>query len=134
MAVILPILQRTFNTCNKVLYGMEGDVPEEEYVVPLGKADIKKEGAEVGDFPYSINGLAMARGEMAGAVKVVTYAKFGAILGVHIVGQNATELVGEAVMVMQLEATVNELANSIRVHPTISDNVTPYPPGKRLRP
>ncbi len=78
---------------------------------------------EVGDFPYSINGLAMARGEMAGAVKVVTDAKFGAILGVHIVGSNATELVGEAVMAMQLEATVNELANSIRVHPTFSESV-----------
>ncbi len=78
---------------------------------------------EVGDFPYTINGLAMARGEMAGAVKVVTDAKFGAILGVHIVGTNATELVGEAVMAMQLEATVNELANSIRVHPTFSESV-----------
>ncbi len=78
---------------------------------------------EVGDFPYSINGLAMARGEMAGAVKVVTDAKFGAIVGVHIVGSNATELVGEAVIAMQLEATVNELANSIRVHPTFSESV-----------
>jgi dihydrolipoamide dehydrogenase len=77
----------------------------------------------VGDFPYSINGLAMVRGEMAGAVKVVTDARFGAILGVHIVGNNATELVGEAVMAMQLEATVNELANSIRVHPTFSESV-----------
>ena len=96
----------------------------------VGSVGLSEEAAEdlgmdveVGDFPYSINGLAMARGEMAGAVKVVTDAKFGAILGVHIVGSNATELVGEAVMAMQLEATVNELANSIRVHPTFSESV-----------
>ncbi len=96
----------------------------------VGSVGLSEEAAEdqgmdveVGDFPYSINGLAMARGEMAGAVKVVTDSKFGTILGVHIVGQNATELVGEAVMAMQLEATVNELANSIRVHPTFSESV-----------
>ncbi|MCF8129081.1 MAG: dihydrolipoyl dehydrogenase [Deltaproteobacteria bacterium] len=96
----------------------------------VGSVGLSEEAAEdqgmdveVGDFPYSINGLAMARGEMAGAVKVVTDPKFGAILGVHIVGQNATELVGEAVMAMQLEATVNEMANSIRVHPTFSESV-----------
>lgn len=96
----------------------------------VGSVGLSEEAAEdqgidveVGDFPYSINGLAMARGEMAGAVKVVTDTRFGAILGVHIVGQNATELVGEAVMAMQLEATVNELANSIRVHPTFSESV-----------
>lgn len=96
----------------------------------VGSVGLSEEAAEdldmdveVGDFPYSINGLAMARGEMAGAVKVVTDAQFGAILGVHIVGSNATELVGEAVMAMQLEATVNELANSIRVHPTFSESV-----------
>ena len=96
----------------------------------VGSVGLSEEAAEdlgmdveVGDFPYSINGLAMARGEMAGAVKVVTDAKFGAILGVHIVGSNATELVGEAVMAIQLEATVNELANSIRVHPTFSESV-----------
>ena len=96
----------------------------------VGSVGLSEEAAEdqgmdveVGDFPYSINGLAMARGEMAGAVKVVTDAKFGAILGVHIVGSNATELVGEAVMAMQLEATVNELANNIRVHPTFSESV-----------
>ena len=78
---------------------------------------------EVGDFPYAINGLAMARGEMTGAVKVISDARYGEILGVHIVGGHATELVGEAVMAMQLEARVQELACSIRVHPTFSESV-----------
>jgi len=58
-----------------------------------------------------------------GAVKVISDSRHGEILGVHIVGSNATELVGEAVMAMQLESTVRELANSIRVHPTFSESV-----------
>lgn len=93
--------------------------------VGLSEEDAEDQGidVEVGDFPYSINGLAMCRGEMSGAVKVVTDSRHGEILGVHIVGGNATELVGEAVMAMQLEATANELARSIRVHPTFSEAV-----------
>jgi dihydrolipoamide dehydrogenase len=78
---------------------------------------------QVGSYPYSINGLAMVRGEVAGAVKIVSEAGSGEILGVHIVGTNATELVGEAVLAMQLEATVQELARSIQVHPTFSEAV-----------
>ena len=65
----------------------------------------------------------MLRSEVEGAVKVVSDAQHGEILGVHIVGDGATDLVGEAVLAMQLEATVNELARSIRVHPTYSETV-----------
>ena len=78
---------------------------------------------EVGNFPYSINGLAMSRNEMDGAAKIISDARYGEILGVHIVGARATELVGEAVLAMQLEATARELAKSIRAHPTFSENV-----------
>jgi dihydrolipoamide dehydrogenase len=93
--------------------------------VGLSEEEAEEKGieVEVGVFPYSINGLAMARNEMAGAVKIVSDARYGEILGVHIVGGNATELVGEAVLAMQLEATVPELARSIRVHPTFSESV-----------
>jgi dihydrolipoamide dehydrogenase len=93
--------------------------------VGLSEEEAEKQGydVEVGDFPYSINGLAMVRDEMGGAVKVISDARYGEILGVHIVGANATELVGEAVLAMQLEATASELANSIRVHPTFSESV-----------
>jgi dihydrolipoamide dehydrogenase len=87
------------------------------------EAEAKGLEVEVGDFPYAINGLAMARGEMTGAVKVISDARYGEILGVHIVGGHATELVGEAVTAMQLEARVQELAHSIRVHPTFSESV-----------
>ncbi len=93
--------------------------------VGLSEEDAEEKGidVEVGDFPYSINGLAMARDEMIGAVKIVSNARHGEILGVHIVGANATELVGEAVLAMQLESTARELAYSIRVHPTFSESV-----------
>ncbi len=93
--------------------------------VGLSEEEAEKQGKEieVGSFPYAINGLAMARNEAGGAVKVVAGAQYGEILGVHVVGAGATDLVGEAVLAMQLEATVNELARSIRVHPTFSETV-----------
>jgi dihydrolipoamide dehydrogenase len=93
--------------------------------VGLSEEEAEEKGTEieVGVFPYSINGLAMVRNEMAGAVKIISDARYGEILGVHIVGANATDLVGEAVLAMQLEATVPELARSIRVHPTFSESV-----------
>lgn len=78
---------------------------------------------KVGDFPYSINGVAMLRDEAMGAVKIVSDAEYGEILGVHIVGAHATEVIGEAVLAMQFECTAEELAKSIRVHPTFSESV-----------
>jgi dihydrolipoamide dehydrogenase len=77
----------------------------------------------VGEFPYAINGLAMAVNEIKGSVKVVVDDQYGKILGVHIVGPNANELIGEAVVAIQFEYTVAELAAGIRVHPTFSENV-----------
>lgn len=93
--------------------------------VGLSEEEAEKQGreVEVGLFPYSINGLAMCRNEVDGAVKVIADAKYGELLGVHIVGSQATELVGEAVLAMQLECTVRELARSLRVHPTFSEAV-----------
>ncbi len=93
--------------------------------VGLSEEEAEEKGidVEVGDFPYSINGLAMARDQMDGAVKIISDARYGEILGVHIVGASATELVGEAVTAMQLECTARELARSIRVHPSFSESV-----------
>jgi dihydrolipoamide dehydrogenase len=106
-------------------------VPRGIWSIPqVGAVGLSEEEAEgkgidieVGDFPYSINGLGMARDQMDGAVKIISDARYGEILGVHIVGASATELVGEAVMAMQLECTARELARSIRVHPTFSESV-----------
>lgn len=93
--------------------------------VGLSEEEAEKKGydVETGLFPYSINGLAMVRNQVDGAVKIVFDTRYGEILGVHIVGSNATEVIGEAVMAMQLESTVQELARSIRVHPSFSEAV-----------
>jgi dihydrolipoamide dehydrogenase len=93
--------------------------------VGLSEEEAEEKGfdVETGDFPYAINGMAMSRNQVDGAVKIVSDAQYGEILGVHIVGSNATEIIGEAVTAMQLEATVQELARSIRVHPTFSEAV-----------
>jgi len=87
------------------------------------QAERKGHEVEVGGFPYSINGYAMLRGEVDGAVKMVSDAETGEILGVHIVGSNASELVGEAVLAMQLECTVSEFAKGFRVHPAFCETV-----------
>jgi dihydrolipoamide dehydrogenase len=78
---------------------------------------------EVGDLPYAVNGLAMAENEVDGSVKIVADAQYGEILGVHIVGARATELIGDAVLAMQLEVTAQELAKSIRLHPAYSETL-----------
>jgi dihydrolipoamide dehydrogenase len=93
--------------------------------VGLSEEDAEKKGfdVETGVFPYAINGMAMSHNQVDGAVKIVFDAQYGEILGVHIVGSNATEIIGEAVTAMQLEGTVQELARGIRVHPTFSEAV-----------
>lgn len=91
--------------------------------VGLSEEDAEKKGYDVvvGTFPYAINGMAMGQGMVEGSVKVVSAAEDGGILGVHIVGENATELIGEAAFAMGLECTVEELAYNIRLHPTYSE-------------
>jgi len=93
--------------------------------VGLTEEEAEKKGfeVEVGDFPYAINGLAMGYGDVDGAVKIVMEAETEEVLGIHIVGAHATELVGEAVMALQLECTADELAHSLRVHPTFSEAI-----------
>ena len=72
----------------------------------------------------SINGVAIARGELDGAVKIVYDAKYGEVLGVHIVGSHANELIWGASLAMQMEATVEDIARTIVVHPTFSESIT----------
>lgn len=87
------------------------------------EAENKDLDIDVGYFPYSINGYAIARNETFGAVKIITDAEYRIIYGVHLVGPHATELIGEAVLAMQLEYTTEELAASMRIHPTFSEAV-----------
>jgi dihydrolipoamide dehydrogenase len=89
----------------------------------LTEAQAKEKGYEikVGKFPFAGNSKATIVDSHDGFVKVVADAKYGEILGVHIIGPQATELIAEAVAVMELEGTVDELMFTIHAHPTLSE-------------
>jgi dihydrolipoamide dehydrogenase len=91
--------------------------------VGLTEAQAKAEGHEVkvGKFPFSANSKASIVGSHEGFVKIVADAKYGEVLGVHIIGPQATELVAEAVVAMELEATIEDLMFTIHAHPTLAE-------------
>jgi dihydrolipoamide dehydrogenase len=78
---------------------------------------------KIGKFPFKALGRAIAVGEPEGFVKVVSSAKRGEILGCHIVGPGATELVNEVAVAMKAEATVHELHDTIHAHPTFPEAI-----------
>lgn len=75
----------------------------------------------IGRFPLSFNGKALASGDSEGFVKIIADKKYGKIMGVHIVGPGASEIINEAAALMAMEITVNELADIIHAHPTVSE-------------
>ena len=89
----------------------------------LTEAQAKEKGytVKVGKFPFAGNSKATIVDSHDGFVKIVADAKYGEILGVHIIGPQATELIAEAVAVMELEGTVDELMFTIHAHPTLSE-------------
>ncbi|MGH9941449.1 MAG: dihydrolipoyl dehydrogenase [Pyrinomonadaceae bacterium] len=91
--------------------------------VGLTETAARKAGYDVkiGKFPFSASGKARILGEEEGFVKVVSEAKYDELLGVHIIGPHATELIAEAGVAMQLESTAEELGRTIFAHPTISE-------------
>jgi dihydrolipoamide dehydrogenase len=91
--------------------------------VGLTEAQAKEKGltVKVGKFPFSANSKASIVNEHEGFVKVVADAKYGEVLGVHIIGPQATELIAEAVTAMELEATVDEMMFTIHAHPTLAE-------------
>ena len=76
---------------------------------------------KIGKFPFSANSKASIVGSHEGFVKVVADAKYGEVLGVHIIGPQATEMIAEAVAAMEAETTVDELMFTIHPHPTLSE-------------
>ena len=74
---------------------------------------------KTGKFPFVGNSKATILGHHEGFIKVVTDEKYGEILGVHIIGPFATEIIAEAVAAMQLEATVDDLMSTVHAHPTV---------------
>ncbi|MBE0642338.1 MAG: dihydrolipoyl dehydrogenase, partial [Bacteroidales bacterium] len=77
----------------------------------------------VGKFPYSASGKASAAGSKDGFVKVIFDAKYGEWLGAHMIGDNVTEMIAEAVVARKLETTGHEILKSVHPHPTMSEAV-----------
>ena len=78
---------------------------------------------KVGKFPFLANSKATIIGQHDGFVKVVADEKYGEILGVHIIGPSAYELIAEAVAAMEAEATVETMMSTIHAHPTLYEAV-----------
>ena len=93
--------------------------------VGLTEEQAREQGLEiqVGKFPWVGNGRAVASGDAAGFVKVIRGTKYSEILGAHIVGPHATELIAEFVIGRHLESTVEEIEKAIHPHPTLSEAI-----------
>ena len=75
----------------------------------------------VGRFPVSANGKSMTMGEKEGIAKIIADKKTGEILGAHILSPRATDMISEVCLAMGLEATLDEIADTIHPHPTVSE-------------
>ena len=93
----------------------------------LGLTEQKAKAAgydiKVGKFPYSASGKASASGQKDGFVKLIFDAKYGELLGAHMIGGNVTEMIAELVVAKRLEITGHELIKSIHPHPTMSEAI-----------
>ena len=89
------------------------------------EAQAKEKGynVKIGKFPFTANSKASIIGNHDGFIKVVSDGKYGEILGVHIIGPRATELISEAVTALELEATVEEMMFTIHAHPTLYEGL-----------
>ena len=94
--------------------------------VGLTETDAKKQyqNVKVGRFPYKANGRALISNEVSGLIKVISGGEEDEVLGIHILAPLATELIAEAVLAVQMEATVDELIQAIHAHPTFSEGMT----------
>lgn len=106
-------------------------VPAPIYTVPevasvgMSEEEARAQGYDVitGRFPFRPLGRAMALNEQEGMVKVVAERRYGELLGVHIVGPYATEMIHEGVAAIKLESTVEEMMTAIHAHPTLSEAI-----------
>ena len=108
-----------------------GNIPGCTYCFPevasvgMTEAQAKDAGHEIkiGKFPFSASGKASASGHKDGFVKLIFDAKYGELLGGHMIGANVTEMVAELVVLRKLETTGHELIKTIHPHPTLSEAV-----------
>jgi dihydrolipoamide dehydrogenase len=77
----------------------------------------------IGRFPFSASGKASAAGKKDGFIKLIFDAKYGELLGAHMLGANVTEMIAEAVAARKLETTGHEIIKAVHPHPTMSEAV-----------
>ncbi len=92
-------------------------------VVGLAEHEVKASGRryKVGKFPYSANGRARTMGDTAGFVKVIVDAESTEVLGAHLIGPNASELIAELVLGVEYRATADDIGPMVHAHPTLSE-------------
>jgi len=108
-----------------------GNIPNATYCHPevasigMTEAQVKEKKIDykIGKFPFSANGRARTSGDIEGFVKIIRDAKYGEILGAHIIGAHATELIHELAVARENEFTVEEVDLAIHAHPTLSEAV-----------
>lgn len=108
-----------------------GNIPGCTYTTPevasvgMTEAAAKEKGYDikVGKFPFSASGKASAAGQKDGFVKLIFDAKYGELLGAHLIGANVTEMIAELVTARKLETTGRELIKSVHPHPTMSEAI-----------
>lgn len=124
-------------TCVEKIAGMHveaidySNIPGCTYCVPevasvgMTEKEAKEKGFElkVGKFPFSASGKASAAGAKEGFVKMIYDAKYGELLGAHMIGMNVTEMIAEIVAAKKLETTGHEILKAIHPHPTMSEAV-----------
>jgi len=106
-------------------------IPNCIYTIPeiasigLTEREAKAKGLQVmlGRFPFISNGRAVAMGESEGFVKVIAEKKLGQVVGVHILGDHATDLIGGPVLSLAMETTTKELGKTVQAHPTLMEAV-----------
>ena len=93
--------------------------------VGLTEQEAKEEGVDfqVARFPFSASGKAMALGNMEGQVRIICEKGSGKVLGMHIMGPRATDLIAEGVMAIRLGATAKDIAETIHAHPTLPEAI-----------
>ncbi|HAI97618.1 MAG: dihydrolipoyl dehydrogenase [Cycloclasticus sp.] len=118
----------------EVIYGEEPDInydviPSVIYTNPeiawVGQTEQQLKSAgekiKVGMFPFSASGRAQAMGDTTGMVKIISSEETDQILGVHVIGPQASELIAEAVLAMEYSASTEDLALTVHAHPTLSE-------------
>ncbi|MEW6654175.1 MAG: dihydrolipoyl dehydrogenase [Bacteroidota bacterium] len=106
-------------------------IPGCTYCVPqvasvgMTEKKAKEEGREIkiGKFPFMASGKAFAAGERDGFVKLIFDAKYGELLGAHIIGPEATELISEITLAKSMEATYESIIKTVHAHPTLSESI-----------